>query len=124
MFRKKVEQDDEQEKLDQLKARNKVLKEEKTRLKEEVADLKLKKKIEEEDIKHMVKMKEEKLAIEHQKKMLELEKKTQDEIHKAQNEYRDKIEKNLEKQLSDMKAMHDAILERLPNVAVRLKGEV
>jgi chromosome segregation ATPase len=124
MFRKKVEQDDEQEKLDQLKARNKALEEEKTRLKEEVADLKLKKKIEEEDIKHMVKMKEEKLAIEHERKELERESEKQAAIHKAQNEYRDKIEKNLEKQLASMKDMYGEILGRLPNVNVRLKGDV
>lgn len=102
-------------------------------LKDEVGDLKLKKKVEEEDIKHMVKMKEERLDLEHQKKTAKLgaefasknanaELEKQQAIGEVKDKYRDKAEAVLEKQVNDMKDMYGQILERLPNVAVKLKG--
>ena len=102
-------------------------------LKDEVGDLKLKKKVEEEDIKHMVKMKEERLDLEHQKKTATLEAEyatknataeleKQKAIGEVKDIYRDKAEKSLEKQVTDIKDMYGQILERLPSVAVKLKG--
>lgn len=102
-------------------------------LKDEVGDLKLKKKVEEEDIKHMVMMKEERLDLKHLKKTAELEAEyatknagaeleKQKAIGEVKDKYRDKAEAVLEKQVNDMKDMYGQILERLPNVAVKLKG--
>ena len=90
-------------------------------LKEEVEDLKLKKKMSEEDIKHMVKMKEEKLDIEHQKKMQALELEKYKAIAEVKDEYRDKIEVRLEKEGTNIKEMYDQILERLPNITAKIK---
>ena len=56
------------------------LRKDRAQLKQEVEDLKLKKKIEEEDIKHMVKMKMERLDLEHQKKVQETERVKESQI--------------------------------------------
>ena len=90
-------------------------------LKDEVEQLKLKKKIEEEDIKHMVKMKEERLDLEHQKHLQKSEMDKQKEIGEIKDKYRDKTEAQLEKQLTSMKEMYGEILERLPNINAKLK---
>lgn len=94
------------------------LKTEKRDLKEQVADLKLKRKIEEEDIKHMVKINAERKDIELEKSTIQLEKEKAREIAEVKDGYRDKTEKQLEKQLTDMKNMYGEILQRLPNYNV------
>ena len=93
---------------------------ERRKLKDEIEDLKVKKKVSEEDIKHMVKMREERLELQFEKKQVESDKKLQDELHKIANTYRDKTEKQLEKESASMKEMYGQILERLPNVTARL----
>ena len=107
-----------------LKDRIKKLEDERTELKREVEDLKIQKKISEEDIKHMVKMKEEKLDIDYQKKVMEVERGSEKAVAVVKDEYRDKVEANLEKQRLELKGMYGEILERLPNIAVKLKGDV
>lgn len=124
MFGKSKDVKKYEETIEQLKSRVDSLELQKKDLNEDVERLKLKKKIEDEDIKHMVKIKEEKLELEHQKRMVALEQEKQQEIHQIQNEYRDKIEKNLEGQLVKMDNMYKELLGRLPDVNVRLKGEV
>ena len=94
------------------------------KLKEEVADLKLKRKIEDEDIRHMVKIKEEELEIRHRKLDLELQRESDEKISKTKDEYRDKLECFLQDQVKDVKEMYGQILKRLPAVNVRLKGGV
>lgn len=123
MFWKKDNKEDEA-KVGKLEEEIKELKKERGELKEKVEGLKLKKKIEEEDIKHMVTMKEERLALDHEKKVAETEKLKDAEIAKVKDEYRDKIEKNLEQQKNDVKAMYAEILQRLPDVNVKLKGNI
>lgn len=93
-------------------------------LKKEVEYLKLQKKIETEDIKHMVKIKEEKMVVENERKQLERDREKDGEIAKVKDSYHDKVEKNLEKQLDNMKSMYGEILDRLPNVNVKLRGDV
>lgn len=93
-------------------------------LKEELADLKFKKKIELEDIEHMTRITEEKLNIEHERKITELEGKKIKEVADIRDEYRLKTEKHLLAEKQDFKDMHNSILERLPNVRVNLKGDV
>ncbi len=112
-----------EEEKEMLEKENERLESEKKTLKEEVADLKLKKKISDEDIKHMVKMKQEKLDLEHEKKVIVLEREKEESIAKVKDEYRDKLEKHLKDETGNMKIMYGQILERLPNVQVRLKGE-
>jgi len=90
-------------------------------LKDEVEQLKLKKKIEEEDIKHMVKMKEERLDLAHSKRLQDVELEKQKEVGGIKDTYRDKTEAQLEKQLVGMKDMYSEILERLPNINAKIK---
>lgn len=108
----------------ELRGKVNQLEKEKKGLIEEVEKLKLKKKLEDEDIKHMVKINEERLNIEHEKKVMETEKKKDVEVAKVKDDYRNKMELNLEKQIGNMKEMYGEILERLPNVNVKLKGEL
>ncbi len=58
---------------ERLRELNESLLTDKMRLREEVADLALKKKVSEEDIEHMIKMKMEKNELELQKKVVKLE---------------------------------------------------
>lgn len=102
-----------------LKAVIKSLEKEKRVLKEDLADLKLKKKIESEDIKHMVKINNERKEIELEKEKIKLERKAAEEVAQVKDNYRDKTEQQLEKQLVNMKGMYGEILERLPNYNVR-----
>ncbi len=93
-------------------------------LKNEMEDLKHKKQRESDEIKHIVKMREESLDIAHKKKELEREKAKERAIAEVKDQYRDKVEAGLEKQLERMQKMYGQVLERLPNVNARLKGEV
>lgn len=109
---------------DSLSAKVKSLEEEKEILTEEVAILKLKKKIEDEDIKHLVKMTKEKQAIEAERKDMARDKLMAEEIAKIKDEYRDKLEKDLRDRGTEIKGMYGEILARLPNITARLKGEL
>jgi hypothetical protein len=100
---------------DDLKADIKRLEKEKRDLKEDLADLKLKKKLEDEDIKHMVKINNERKEIELEKEKAKLERSKDAEIATVKDSYRDKTEAQLEKQLTGMSEMYAQILERLPN---------
>lgn len=110
--------------LEDLKSEHDLKEKEVKRLKEELEELNLKKKMSEEDIKHMVKIDQERRDIEYQKKVMELEVKKNAEIERVRNDYRDKTEKQLETQVANMKEMYKEILGRLPDVNVRLKGTV
>jgi chromosome segregation ATPase len=111
---KDQKQKDLEEKIEKLET-------ERTELKREVNDLKSKRKIEEEELKHLVKIKDEKREIEFQKKEMELESAMNKEVAKVKDNYRDKLEKNLIEQKDDIKGMYSEILERLPDVNARLK---
>ena len=93
-------------------------------LKSEVEDLKLKRKIEEEDIKHMVKMKGEKLELDFDRRTVEAAGEQQAAIAQVKDDYRAKMEDNLNKQIEDTKEMYAQILERLPNVNVEMTKEL
>jgi competence protein ComGF len=94
------------------------------KLKQQCEEMKLQKKLDLEDIKHMVKMKEEKLNIEYEKKVLAVEKAHDEKLMRIKDQYRDKMEARLEKETANIKSMYADILTRLPNVNVRLKGDV
>ena len=110
--------------IGELKKEKKGLEKEIEKLDKEVSQLKSQKKIEEEEIKHLVKIKDEKREIEYQRKEIEIQKKSDDEVMQVKIEYQNKIESNLQKQIADAKSMYSEILARLPNIAVRLKGDV
>lgn len=94
------------------------------KVRNELAELKQKKKMEDEDIRHLVKLKEGKLDMEHQKRLIEVEGEKDKAIATVKDQYRDKMEAELGKQIDRMQQMYGEILGRLPNVNVRLKGDV
>jgi len=96
----------------------------KIELNNEIEELKLKRKIEEEDLKHLIKIREERLEIEFEKRKLAEDAKNQEKIHIISNEYKDKVEKFLIENVEKSERMYSELLVRLPDVNVRLKGEV
>lgn len=105
------------------------LTQERNRLERQVADLekdletlKHKKKIEEEDIKHMVRLKEERQEVEFQKRVLEIEAEKAQEIAAVKDDYRNKLEVRLQTEVDNIKEMYGQILERLPDVNMRIKA--
>jgi len=90
-------------------------------LKDELADLKTTKKMEEREIEHLVKIKEEKLNIEHQKRTLDLQQSFSAKEMQLQTNYHDKIMKALAESKKDMTEVHQGILKRLPNISASLE---
>lgn len=104
-----------------LKLRVDGLEAEKAKLKEELADLKTTKKIEERDIAHLIKCKEEKNAIEYQKKEVELMKTYQQREIQLQDNLHAKVMESLEKHKGELQKIYADIIARLPNVNVDIK---
>jgi len=90
-------------------------------LKDNVAQLKLKRKIEEEDIKHMVAMKEARLQLDFDKRVQKVDLEQQKAIGLIKDEYRDKLELRLNKEVESMKEMYGQILTRLPDISASFK---
>ena len=84
-------------KIEKLEDERDSLTDENRKVKDQLAELKQKRKMEDEDIRHLVKIKESKLDIDHQKKQVELERAQQETIAKVKDEYRDKLEKELQR---------------------------
>jgi hypothetical protein len=97
---------------------------ERLEVKTELEDLKLKRKTEEEDIKHMVRMKEERMAVDLERTTIELERQKDTAIAAVKDKYRNKVEEQLTKRGDDLKTMYGQILERLPNINVKMTGTV
>jgi N-acetyl-anhydromuramyl-L-alanine amidase AmpD len=108
----------------ELKQQIEALKDERDALKEDIKQLKLDHKLQEEDIKHMVKMTQEKHDIEYERKVMELQRKTDDKIAAVKDTYRDKLEGYLNQQITKTEAMTKEILDRLPNVTAKLNGKL
>ncbi len=121
MFGSKKKFDELQQERDDLKAEVKALTKDRKELKADVEELKLKKKIEDEDIKHMVKMAEEANELKVKKAIMDAEAKKAQDVAQVKDAYRDKMEKFLVKQADDVKDMYSEILKRLPDVSVRFK---
>ena len=115
MFKRK------QAKLKTLEAKIESLTDDKERLEADLRRIKHEHKMEEEDTKHLVKMRQEKVDIEFQRKKTELAGEHQEDLARVRDEYRDKLEKRLEEEIKNIRGMYDAILERLPNVNLKMK---
>ena len=100
-----------------------TLKTEVEQLKKELAELKLKKTMEEREIKHLVTLKEEKLTIEHEKKTVQLQKEFQEKEMKLQTEYHNKIMKAIESARTEQQETYKEIMKSLPDVSVMLGGK-
>jgi predicted RND superfamily exporter protein len=87
------------------------------KLKEEISELSLTKKMEMREVEHLVKMAKEKNAIEFEKKIAEIEKAKQTEMSTMQKEY-------YEKQMADLKSTTEAILKRLPDITMSIEKTI
>ena len=90
-------------------------------MKKELEELKLKKTMEEREIKHLVTLKEGKLDLENQKKVIENDKKYQEKVMELQKEYHEKGLKQIEVARKEMKEVYTEIMKRLPNITAALE---
>ncbi len=81
-------------------------------LKIDLGDLRLKRKIEDEDIKHLVKMKQESLELDHKKRLMDVETEKATAIAKVKDAYQDKAEKQLITERDGIRKMYSEILQQ------------
>lgn len=81
-----------------------------------ISEMEADRKMHDEKMKHLVKIKIESLEIEHDKKVVSLERSEANAIAAVKDEYRDKSEEGLEKRNEELKGMYSEVLERLPNL--------
>jgi hypothetical protein len=89
-------------------------------LKNEIEALKSKRKIEDEEIQHMLKMRDEKAALEKEKYEGAAERKTADGIAEVKNEYAEKLQERLEEDIARGDTRFEQILERLPSANLEI----
>lgn len=121
--RLKTEVENLEKEVNSLKDSELSAREAKRRAEDELSKVKHDKKLETEDIKHMIKMKEEKNKLELDKKQVELERENFNKIETIKDEYRNKLEELLKGQIQDVKQIQKDILDRLPNIEVLLGNQ-
>ena len=100
--------------------------------KEELEDLRLKKRLEQEEITHMVKINEERMKQEVENEKIAIQKKYQEDISafkEAQRvelvnslkEFHTKIEARFGDELKNLKEVYGLLMQRLPNVNLTLE---
>ena len=124
MFGKKIVDAGMARKLSEYESGIKTLREQSHALSLEVEKVKLEKKNEMEETKHLVKLRDEKREIEFKKKEMDLEAEKAKAIAEVKDTYRDKMEAQLKTETENIKVMYGQVLERLPNIKVGLKGQV
>lgn len=107
--------------IDALKAETKGLREERRNLKDDLRDIRGKHKIEEQQTKHLVKMREEEMALKLDQQTLALEREKNADVAKVKDEYRQKMESQLSKETDRITKMYEQILQRLPDVNLAIK---
>lgn len=99
--------------------------------KEELEDLKLKKRLEAEEIKHMVRINEEKnkqelesekvrLIKEYQESISQFKEQQRVQLVESLKDFHGKIEKRFGDELSNLKEVYGLLMQRLPNVNLSL----
>lgn len=130
-LRSKVVQDE----MEEIRQEIKELRKSKKALEEQLEELKLKKRLEEEEIRHMIKINEERLKQEIEGKKLELEKQKAQDITKLRDEQRIQITESLKEfhtkiearfgdELKNLKEVYGLLMQRLPNVNLTLTKKV
>lgn len=125
----------EKEELKDLKGQVADLVKDKRKLTEQLEELKLKKKLEQEEIAHLQRINEERLKQEleseklkleraHQEKVTQLEEKTMKEINKSLVEFHGKMEKKFSDELANMKDLMNTLVKVLPNVNMEITKHV
>lgn len=99
--------------------------------KEELEDLKLKKRLEQEEITHMVRLNEEKLKMEvdqektrlnkeFEEKIVAFRKEQTEELLKIHTELFSKLEGRMNTEVGNLKEIYTALMARIPNVSLAL----
>lgn len=134
-FRKSVQVDVLQKDIKFLQDVIKGLKKDKSEAVEALEELRLKKRLEQEEITHMQKINSERMKQEVETKKIELTKKYTEDIAKFKEEQRvelvnslkdfhTKIEARFNSELENLKETYKAIMARLPNVNLTLTKKV
>lgn len=108
---------------------------EKRELVEKLEELKLKKRLEQEEITHMQRINEEKLKMEldqeklkmerdYQKKINDLEESTMKKINESLVDFHAKIEKRFGDELTNLKEVYGLLMQRLPNVNMTITKNI
>jgi len=131
IFKLFVKDRDVQNAIEQIES----LKKEKSVLKEELETLKLNKRLEAEEIKHMIKINEKRMEHELADKEIELKKEYADKISEFKEtqtdkliyifkENHDKMETRFNTELGNLKEVYKALMERMPNVNLSLTKDL
>lgn len=105
--------------IEELENERDRLEDRNSKLAREVIELKHTKQMELDETQHIVKMREEALNLDFEKRCMENERNRDGEIARVKDAYRDKMEKRLETEVTNIKEMYEKILERLPKVSIR-----
>ena len=97
-----------------------LMKQQIVKLNDEIEGLRMKKRHEEQDIKHLSKMAEEKREIEFQKKEVELQKEYTEKLNDSLKEFHKKLEERFEEELKNFRGLYKDVIDRLPNIEVAL----
>ena len=109
--------------------------EERNKLRETVEELKLKKRLEQEEIVHMTRINEERMKQEIEAEKVALNKKYHEDISKFKEEQRvelvgslkgfhEKIERRFGDELKNLKEVYGLLMQRLPNVNLTLEKKL
>lgn len=123
------------EKTEKLYTELDALRTEKKQLKEQIEELKFKKRLEQEEIIHLQKINEQKLKAEVEAEKLAIQKKYQEDItgfkkHQTEQllvlhkELHEKLESRFNTELGNLKEIYQALMARLPNVNLTLTKRV
>jgi len=134
-WRRNVETESLREDVKLLEAANKSLKEDNIKLKTEHEELKLKKRLEQEEIVHMQKINKERLEAQIETKKIELERKHVESLSKFKEEQRvalvdslrefhTKMEKRSDDEVKRIQQMYDSIMNIMPKVNLMLEKKV
>lgn len=89
-------------------------------LKTEIAELQLKRKIEDEEIQHMLKMRDARASINQEKYEQAADRLSQEAISKVKSEYADRLQSRLEEDIHRSDARFEQILLRLPSANIEI----
>jgi hypothetical protein len=78
----------------------------------------------EKNLKHELALKEERSELAHKKKHMELEADHQRKLNELQNEFHGQAQRMLIESKKDLMEQYNALMERLPDVNLALKGRV
>ncbi len=99
------------------------LEKEKKALLEEIEELKLKKRMDEREIKQLVKIKLDNAKLEQEQKTMELEREFKDKESELMKRYHEDRMKDIDKARNEIQEVYSQIMERLPNVNMKIKRE-